>query len=1031
MAGGETLFQVCSVNPLRRKNTTLFARGKNWRYLSCLLLFYLISVSPRAARAAQYQFESWTTEQGLPYKIVKSVLQTSDGYVWAATDDGLARFDGVRFTVFNTANAKNLPTNRLDYLVEAGDGSLWMSGGGRGLIRLQNGKFTNFTTADGLPSDQIGYLAFVSSKNLLRVITSKGAARFDGEKFVAENFVRLPFDENNLPPLDNAGAVWVRRGDKYHRFTGEAEEILQIPKSLLQFAFHNPYRDRAGNLWLPSGAGYVLRFRSGSAHADVFSTQEENLPGALTKFGTPGGYTVRIFEDSKGNLWFGGRSGGVSIYSGGEFRLLTAAKDNLPSNGFHSFAEDREGGVWAATENGLARFSPRIITTYSTADGLTGDNVYPLLETADGTVWIGAWLSRKGLTKYENGEFSEVPASGSLFTSLFQTRDGALWVGAHNHLGKIENGKFTSIVADSPKVFRAIAEDRAGAMWLGTEDGELWRISNGETRIFTRSHGLPPSGIYNLHEDRSGRLWIGTSGGLAKYENGAFTVFTEADGLSGNYVRSIYADADGTLWIGTFDNGITRLKDGRFAAIRAANGLHDNGAFQILEDDFGRFWMSSNRGIYRVGKQELNDFADGKIRQVTSVAYGVRDGMLDAECNGGAQPAGFKSKKDGRLWFPTQKGVAVIDPKTVPVINQPPTIIIEETLIDRETIERGNGIEILPGSASLEIRYTGLSFVKPEQIKFRYKLEGLDAGDWVEAGTRRIVYFDHLPPGDYTFRVSAANAGGVWNEQGASLKISVVPPFYRTSWFLALCALALFALVAVVFNSRLKRLEKARAAQEEFSRKLLRSQERERQRIASELHDSIGQELLIIKNWALIGLENGGDDKTRHQFGEISETATAAIEEAREIAYNLRPLHLDELGLTKAIESMCQRVSYSSKIEFDCEVDSIDGFFSKEAEINFYRVVQELVNNVVKHSAATEADVRIKRRDAELRLSVWDNGKGFDADSLAAKRAAQSGFGLAGANERAKILGGKIVVNSVPGEGTSVSLTVGAPEKQI
>jgi len=533
---------------------------------------------------------------------------------------------------------------------------------------------------------------------------------------------------------------------------------------------------------------------------------------------------------------------------------------------------------------------------------------------------------------------------------------------------------------------------------------------------------LPSGGIYNLHEDRSGTLWIGTSGGLAKYENGRFTVFTEADGLSGNYVRSIYEDADGTLWFGTFDNGITRLKNERFSAIRVSDGLHDNGAFQILEDDFGRFWISSNRGIYRVSRQELNDFADGKTNSVTSVAYGVRDGMLDAECNGGVSPAGFKSKRDGQLWFPTQKGVVVIDPKALPINNQPPNVVIENCLIDR-TGAACDDIKITPENDALEINYTGLSFTKPEQIKFKYKLDGLDE-DWTDAGTRRTAYFAHLPPGDYTFRVAASNVDGVWNESGATLKISVKPPFYRTFWFLAVCAIGLISLVAVVFNSRIKNLEKAHAAQEEFSRRLLESQESERQRIAAELHDSLGQELLIIKNWALLGLQNGKD--SRQQFDEISETASLAIDEVREIAYNLRPFHLDDLGLTKAIESMLNRVSEASEIKFRAEIDSIDGFFPKDAEINFYRIVQECVTNIVKHSNATEAGVRIKRIGAELRFSVWDNGKGFDTDKLSSVRAKQSGFGLAGINERARILGGKLTVNSSSENGTTVNLIINA-----
>ncbi|MBA3601413.1 MAG: hypothetical protein H0W45_09295 [Acidobacteria bacterium] len=547
-------------------------------------------------------------------------------------------------------------------------------------------------------------------------------------------------------------------------------------------------------------------------------------------------------------------------------------------------------------------------------------------------------------------------------------------------------------------------------------------LRDGFFQNFTTSDGLPHDEVKFLLETEDQTLWIATRGGLASFKDGKFTNHSELPQIQ---IRSIYEDAEGTLWFGTYDGGLIRRKNARFKTIAVKDGLHDNGAFQILEDDFGRFWISSNRGIYRVSRQELNEFAEGKRQSVMSVAYGAEDGMLDAECNGGTQPAGFKSKRDGRLWFPTQKGVVVIDPKSVSAGSQPTNVVIEEILIDRKTVSHQYGIEILPANDSLEIRYTGLSFVKPEQIKFKYKLEGLDE-DWIDAGTQRTAYFSHLPPGDYVFRVAAANVDGVWNEQGATVKISVKPPFYRTFWFLALCIISAFGLVTIVFNSRIRNLEKAHAAQEEFSRRLLASQEQERQRIAAELHDSLGQELLIIKNWALLGLRNKTDSS--EQLGEISETASQAIDEVREIAYNLRPYHLDELGLTKAIESMLDRVSKSAKIAFASEIDLIDGFLPKEAQINFYRIVQECVNNIVKHSGATEAEVKIKRSDGILRLSVWDNGQGFETDSLALKRAGQSGFGLAGISERARILGGKLVINSANGEGTVVNLTINSKD---
>jgi signal transduction histidine kinase/ligand-binding sensor domain-containing protein len=988
----------------------------------CLLVFFIST----AFAAQQYRIENWSTEQGLPYKTVRSVVQTRDGYVWAATADGLARFDGIRFTVFNTANTPSLVTNSFGKLVEANDGSLWIEVERRGLIRYKDGVFTNYTTARGLPGEWIWSLQYFPSENLLRVGTPEGYARFDGEKFVREDLPKLSIEPKNITFTDNTGAIWSQFGNELRSADGKSAETFSIPSFFSRSPFNLLYRDRAGNLWLAIGdvlQGYVVRFHGDKT--DIFSNKD----------GLPDGTINSIFEDSKGNLWFGSKQdGGLSIYQSGKFERL--AKDGgILREGFNSFFEDREGGIWAGTlSGGLMRFSSQIIKSFSAKDGLSGKGVYPLYEDRTGTIWIGDWGNAKGLHKFENGELGTV-GGGALYTSLFQDRDGALWVGSYNQIGKIENGKFSGEFSLPEKPTSAITQDYKGVLWFGSGDGlrrmKISQTARAKPQIltpnpdesfdhFTVKNGLPGDDVKVLHFDRNGTLWIGTTGGLAKFENEQITAFTEKDGLSGNHIRSIYEDANGVLWFGTFDNGLTRLKDGKFTAIRVKDGLFDQGAFQILEDDFGRFWISSNRGIYRINKQELNDFADGRITSVTSVAYGAKDGMTDAECNGGTSPAGFKSKRDGTLWFPTQNGIVVINPKALAVNTSPPTVNIEYCLIDgKET--PCDRIKILPENDSLEIKYTGLSFNKPDQIKFKYKLEGLDE-NWVDAGTRRRAFFTHLPPGEYSFRVSAANVDGVWNETGANLKITVKPPFYRTLWFLALCAVLASAIILAVFNLRIKNLKKIHAAQEEFSRKLLESQENERQRIAAELHDSLGQDLLIIKNWAVIGMKNGADSKI--QFAEISETASAAIDEVREIAYNLRPYHLDELGLTKAIEAMCGRVSHSSGIDFNCSIDNLDDFFPTDAEINFYRIAQECVNNIVKHSGASEAEIRIKRSaDGSLLLSIWDNGKGFDADLAALKRASQSGFGLAGINERARILGGKLVINSGPGEGTTVKLT--------
>lgn len=996
--------------------------------LLCPLVFFVSAVF------AQYRIENWSTELGLPHKTVRSVLQTRDGYVWAATSDGLARFDGVRFTVFNTANSAGLKSNRLNSLAETADGSLWIGSETSGLFRFRNGGFSSLSTAEGLPSNVVFSIrAEPSAANRLTILTSKGIAVWQDEKIVS---VELLTEAPNPYAwmLDNTGAFCVKENGVVRRRAIESGETVEykLPEDLPDTVLTRVYVDRTGAVWI----GVFHRPVPGKAKLYVF--KDNQISVFTERDGLPNAAVQQILEDRHGEIWMAlGRfeDGGLLKIENSKLRRFQK-EDGFHGLGVFGLTEDREGAIWAAvSDNGLARITPRFITGYTReTGGLSSDNIYPLYEDADGVIWSGAWRAGKerngGVDRFENGIFRHFAGENEIAslsaTALFKDRTGILWIGALGSLTSFENGKFTKYLKENGSPHgsvSAITQTRDGTLWFASEGG-LKSLRAGGFSEFTAADGLPHNDTRNLYEASDGTLWVATMGGLASYKDGKFTRYEEIPTIQ---IRSIYEDADGALWFGTYDEGVFRYKNGAFNAIKLKDGLFDQGAFQILEDDFGRFWISSNRGIYRVNRQQLNDFADGKIEALTSVGYGVKDGMADAECNGGRSPAGFKSKRDGTLWFPTQKGIAVINPKLVPVNSEPPNVVIENCLLDgKETA--CSDIKITPENDSLEINYTALSFNKPEQIKFKYKLEGLDA-QWVDAGTRRRAYFTHLPPGEYSFRVSAANTDGVWNETGANLKIRVEPPFYRTVWFLVLCAILAIGLIGFVFYWQVKNLKKRHAAQEEFSRKLLEAQERESKRIAAELHDSLGQNLLVIKNWASIGLKNPSDAKTEKQFGEISETVSAAIAEVREIAYNLRPIQLDRLGLTKAIESMLERVFAASEINFTAQIDHLEGFFPKDAEIAFYRIVQEAVNNIVKHSAATKAGVSIRCAGGGLRLLIWDDGKGFNQSLISPGQ--RDGFGLTGMSERARILGGALAVNSIEGEGTNVIFETNAHAKNL
>ena len=548
----------------------------------------------------------------------------------------------------------------------------------------------------------------------------------------------------------------------------------------------------------------------------------------------------------------------------------------------------------------------------------------------------------------------------------------------------------------------------------------LVRYQNGVATTFTTKDGLASDDVKTIIEEPDGRIWVGSFGGITVWRNGVFKSWTERDGLPGGVVRSLYRDHDGVLWIGTYDGGLGRYKDGRFSRFTTREGLYDDGVFQILEDRRGYFWMSGNRGIQRVSKRELDAVADGAAERVTSLSLGKGDGLLNAECNGGTWPSGATGA-DGTLWFPTQNGVAVIDPETFATPPHPVPPRIEAVLIDRAPVPAGAAVSMMPGQEALEIHYTGLSLVNSERIRFRYRLTGLDR-DWVDAGTRRTAYYSHVPPGEYTFSVSAAGSDGVWTDHVASLPVSVVPPFWRTPWFLMLAVVSCLGAGGLAYHRRVAALERARAGQEQFARQLIESQEHERRRIAAELHDSLGQHLIVIKNRALLGSMKSVDSQKK-QFDEISASATLSIDEVKQIAYDLRPYHLDKLGLGTSIEALAERIGAASDIAFTVTVPSMSGVVAKDQEISVYRIVQESLNNIVKHSGATCASIDIAHEGATLVITIADNGKGFDAKA-ARTPTIGSGFGLAGVAERVGMLGGRHSIVSAPGQGTTVTIVL-------
>ncbi len=763
--------------------------------LFTIVVVVCLAVSGRAqGNGNEFLRASWTTAGGLPQNTVNAILQTRDGYLWIATNGGLARFDGVAFTLFTVGNTPGLKSNRILALHEDRAGTLWIATELGGIARLRGGaSLPPITAADGLPDDRVFTIVELPDGDLWAG-TSSGIARLH-EGRVAQTYSArngLPTADNETDALlaDPDGGLWI--GNNTGLFHLKDGAFTVVSKGTVRSAhIRSLHRGADGTLWVGMYSG-LARLHDGALEAVDPSL---DLVSGMT-------------SDARGDTWAASSNGLVWIHDGRLTRYGTA--DGLADTNIHAVAVDREGDVWVGgLTGGLARWRPRPVAFISQRDGLAGRSILPVLADREGRVWAGALCG--GLSRLDGGRWATYGRAEGLrdlcVEALAEARDGTIWVGTASGLFKMSGGRFTEmtpLLTTRPGGARvhAIHEDRAGTLWIGSTLG-LSTLDGDRLVTRTSRDGLVNDDVRFITETRDGALWIGTTGGASRLVNGRFTSYTTANGLSHGFVRAIYEDPDGTTWLGTYGGGLNRLKDGHIVAITTRQGLFDDAVSAILEDGAGNFWMSGNRGVFRVARRELNDVADGKASSVTSIGYGVADGMDVNETNGGAQPAGIRTP-DGRLWFPTIGGLAVFDPARN--LNRvAPPVVIEQVIVDGRPLADPSEIEIAAGSHRVDIRYTGLSLSAPERVRFRYTLEGYDPAP-VDAGTRRVAYYTNLPPGRYRFRVTAANSDGVWNDAGAVVALRQVPRFYQTWAFDLLALVAAAALAGAGYRARLRQL---------------------------------------------------------------------------------------------------------------------------------------------------------------------------------------------------------------------------------
>ncbi|MCW5958544.1 MAG: hypothetical protein KIS76_00160 [Pyrinomonadaceae bacterium] len=972
-----------------------------------LLFFYGLA-------AGQYRFDTWTTDDGLPQNSVNGIEQSDDGYIWGVTTGGIFRFDGVRFKVFNKSNTKELKQSRFIQVKKDGEGRLWFLSDTFRLVKYEKGEFTTYEDIYGAANRIKGSFLFLDANGRLIFTIDPGHFRYENGQFVKFDILS-DTPGSYIVYSDKFGGIWLKDDESLRRVVGEQVEYFDVGKLYPGFS---PiiYDDRFGNFWIRILPQIFYRKRRGK----------------MQRYKSDGSF-VTFAEDREGNLWLGEEDGLIKVNAAdvdAETIDISKAQKFTKENGLlddqiGDIFVDRNGGIWTGgAQGGLAYLTPQVFRVFSKKDwGTKDENVYPIFEDSKQNVWVGIW--HENIVKFDkNNDFKvfNFPLLLLSPTSIYEDTDGRIWFGEVAGVRYFEGERLRElddVLGKTGFTVLAITEDDEGNMLFGTETG-LLRYKNKEFIKLTTQDGLPDNFITAFQKTPHGKIWIGTRGGLAIYDKGKFTAFTVQDDLDKDHVRSLYLDSENVLWIGTYDTGLIRYKDGKFKRIGEADGMFNGNVFCTLEDDNGWFWINSNNGIYRIKKSELNDFADGKIKRVESVGYNKKDGLLNIEGNGGKQPAGIK-RSNGELWFPTQHGAAVVKPNELTINSQPPTVHIEEILIDSENIGKYNGeIKFEAGQENLEINYTGLSFASASLVKFRYRLEGLEE-DWNEAETRRTAFYNNIPPGEYTFQVIAANRDGVWNMEGKKLKIIKLPHYYETWWFLIFSILAAVGLVSLIVYKRFSYLKNIAVAKSEYSRKLIASQEAERKHLAAELHDGLGQDLIVIKNRVYLAQKNSKDQvRLKKELENISETTSHTLQQVREITDGLRPMLLDKVGLTKALKIMLEKVS--GVVEIESNIDPIDDLFSETDEINIYRIVQESVNNIIKHSNAANAFVEVERTRTHVLITIKDNGVGFNTEKV--KSSNGSSLGLIGLKERARSLDGTFSINSVKGKGTTVKISI-------